>query len=100
MGFETAIAAIEEACGAGRIPGAVLGTITLDGATRMQATGYARLVPEKAKMRVETWFDLAWLTKVIFTTERILGHTAVGRIDLDAPLVSVLPDLRQYDLSA
>jgi CubicO group peptidase (beta-lactamase class C family) len=34
---------------------------------------------------------------VIFTTEAILAHAEAGRIDLDAPLISVLPDFRQYN---
>jgi len=48
-------------------------------------------------MRDDTWFDLASLTKVIFTTERILLAAETGAIDLDAPLVSVIPDYRQYN---
>ncbi len=94
MGFETAFARVKEACETGSIPGAVLGLITLDGVKTLVATGYAQLVPEKAEMRDETWFDLASLTKVIFATGRIMVHAMVGRLDLGAPLVSVLPDLR------
>lgn len=48
-------------------------------------------------MREDTWFDLASLTKVIFTTPRILALAEAGVIDLDAPLTTALPDLRQYD---
>jgi CubicO group peptidase (beta-lactamase class C family) len=44
-----------------------------------------------------TWFDLASLTKVIFTTPRILQLAEAGSIDLDAPLTSVIPDFRQYN---
>jgi CubicO group peptidase (beta-lactamase class C family) len=51
-------------------------------------------------MEADTWFDLASLTKVIFTTSRILALASKGKIDLDAPLVSVLPDLRQYEADA
>jgi CubicO group peptidase (beta-lactamase class C family) len=51
-------------------------------------------------MTAETWFDLASLTKVIFTTPRILAHAAAGRLDLDAPLTTLLPDLRQYNADA
>jgi CubicO group peptidase (beta-lactamase class C family) len=43
------------------------------------------------------WFDLASLTKVIFTAPRILALAEAGTIDLDAPLVTVLADFRQYD---
>ena len=48
-------------------------------------------------MTEDTWFDLASLTKVIFTTPRILALAAAGRIDLDAPLTTALPDFRQYN---
>ncbi|MFT6303467.1 MAG: CubicO group peptidase (beta-lactamase class C family) [Pseudomonadales bacterium] len=48
-------------------------------------------------MQADTWFDLASLTKVLFTAPRILEHHVNGVIDLDAPLTSVLPDFRQYD---
>ena len=51
-------------------------------------------------MRVETVFDLASLTKVIFTTPRILALAGKGAIDLDAPLTTVIPDLRQYEADA
>jgi CubicO group peptidase (beta-lactamase class C family) len=37
---------------------------------------------------------------VIFTTPRILAHAAAGRFDLDAPLTTLLPDLRQYNADA
>jgi CubicO group peptidase (beta-lactamase class C family) len=51
-------------------------------------------------MRRDTWFDLASLTKVIFTTPRILALAEAGTIRLDAPLAGVIPDLRQYDAAA
>ena len=35
---------------------------------------------------------------MLFTAPRILALAAAGTIDLDAPLVSVLPDFRQYNL--
>jgi CubicO group peptidase (beta-lactamase class C family) len=51
-------------------------------------------------MRRETIFDLASLTKVIFTTTTILRLVEQGRIALDQPLCELIPDLRQYDLKA
>lgn len=94
MGFEAAWALVAEAVEAGRIPGAVLGV--LDGGRRVAFAGAAQVVPERAPMTRETVFDLASLTKPVFTTERILAQAAAGRIDLDAPLTSVMPDFRQY----
>src|SRR5687767_3157252 len=80
-----------------RVPGGVLGVVTRDGDRAVRAIGQAQVVPAARPMTAETWFDLASLTKVIFTTPRILALAEAGTIDLDAPLVSVLPDFRQYN---
>lgn len=98
--FARAFAPVAETVAAGKIPGAVLGLLDADGTRQFAATGQAQIVPEPRPMHEGTWFDLASLTKVIFTTERILAHAQAGRIDLDAPLASAIPDLRQYDLAA
>jgi CubicO group peptidase (beta-lactamase class C family) len=45
----------------------------------------------------DTVFDLASLTKPLFTAERVLAWASAGRIDLDAPLTTVIPDFRQYE---
>lgn len=99
MSFDCALARVDAAIEAGCIPGAVLGMIA-DNERRLTARGLAARVPAEEPMHEETVFDLASLTKVIFTTERILDHAWAGRIDLDAPLTTVIPDLRQYDLTA
>ena len=80
-----------------RIPGGVLGIVDRDGNRAIRAAGSAQLVPTARPMRDDTWFDLASLTKVIFTTPRILRAAQSGAIDLDAPLVSVIADYRQYN---
>lgn len=94
--FEPVRAAID----AGKIPGGVLGVVTAKGERATLNAGYAQTVPDQRPMQQDTWFDLASLTKVIFTTSRILDYALEGRIDLDAPLISVLPDLRQYNADA
>ncbi|EKF19978.1 serine hydrolase domain-containing protein [Nitratireductor pacificus] len=98
--FDRAFAPLDEAVRAARIPGGVLGIVERDGARLVRATGFAQTVPDRRPMREDTWFDLASLTKVIFTTPRILTYARDGVIDLDAPLTTVLPDLRQYDAGA
>jgi CubicO group peptidase (beta-lactamase class C family) len=98
--FDRAFEALQAAVSAGRIPGGVLGVVDANGHRLVRATGSAQLVPEKRPMRGDTWFDLASLTKVIFTTPRILALAEAGAIDLDAPLITALPDLRQYDANA
>lgn len=94
--FEPAASAIRDA----KIPGAVLGIVTADGMRAVRWAGAAQIEPEPHDLSRETWFDLASLTKVIFTTTRILQFVEEGRIALDDPLISVIPDLRQYDMSA
>ena len=94
--FVPALASIAEK----RIPGAVLGLVTREGERAVRVAGSAQLVPIQREMSRETWFDLASLTKVIFTTTAILRLADEGRIDLDAPLTTVIPDLRQYDVNA
>ncbi|TPI23678.1 serine hydrolase [Mesorhizobium sp. B3-2-1] len=98
--FDRAYAPLEAAVTAKRIPGGVLGIVDKSGDRIVRAIGSAQLVPEPRPMQENTWFDLASLTKVIFTTPRILALAQDGVIDLDAPLISVLPDLRQYDANA
>ncbi|WP_180901616.1 serine hydrolase domain-containing protein [Martelella soudanensis] len=95
--FDKAFSALERSVAAGRIPGGVLGWIDLEGRRLTRGAGRAAIVPEERQMTIDTWFDLASLTKVIFTTPRILALAEAGEIDLDAPLTSVIPDFRQYD---
>jgi len=98
--FDRAFATLENSVETGRIPGGVLGLVDRSGARAVRSIGAAQTVPHRRPMRDDTWFDLASLTKVIFTTPRILALAEEGAIDLDAPLTTVLPDLRQYDPNA
>jgi CubicO group peptidase (beta-lactamase class C family) len=95
--MQAAFAPVAQAIAAGRIPGAVLGLVA-GGERLMEAAGAAQLAPTYAPMRVDIWFDLASLTKVVFTTNAILGLVREGRIGLDDPLTVAIPDLRQYDV--
>jgi CubicO group peptidase (beta-lactamase class C family) len=94
--FETVKSAIAQA----RIPGAALGLINASGERAVTIAGHAQVQPVKIAMRRETVFDLASLTKVIFTTTTILRLAEQGRIALDQPLCELIPDLRQYDPKA
>jgi CubicO group peptidase (beta-lactamase class C family) len=98
--FDRAFQPLAAAIASARIPGGVLGIVDKNGERIVRAIGSAQLVPKSRPMQDETWFDLASLTKVIFTTPCILALAEDGVIDLDAPLISVLPDLRQYDAEA
>jgi CubicO group peptidase (beta-lactamase class C family) len=97
---EAAFAPVAAALEAGPIPGAVLGVVTAGGDRAIRFAGDAHREPQRRAMAADTWFDLASLTKVIFTTSAILELAAAGRLDLDAPLTTAIPDLRQYDRAA
>jgi CubicO group peptidase (beta-lactamase class C family) len=94
--FSPAKRAIEE----GRIPGAALGIVTRDGAREAMIYGTSQTEPHSIKLERHMWFDLASLTKVIFTTHRLLELVRDGIVKLDHPLAKYMPDLRQYDLGA
>ena len=97
---DRAFAPAAESTGRRDIPGAVLGIVTADGQRAVCWKGLAQIEPHEESLSRETWFDLASLTKVIFTTTRILRLVEEGRIALDDPLVTAIPDLRQYDMNA
>lgn len=79
-----------------RIPGSVLGVVTSSGQSAYRYAGNAQREPLRRAMTQDTWFDLASLTKVLFTAPRILSHIDNGVMALDDPLITVLPDLNQY----
>ena len=83
-----------------RISGAALGIVTATGERAIGVFGLAQREPFMAPMHRGTWFDLASLTKVLFTTPTILHLVAQGRIGLDDRLTVAIPDLRQYEPGA
>ena len=91
---DAAFAPVAAAVEARRIPGAVFGLIE-NGERTMRVAGLAQIEPTREPMRRETWFDLASLTKVVFTTTMILRLVENRRITLDDPLTVAIPDLRQ-----
>ncbi len=93
--IDAAFAPVAAAIEAGRIPGAVLGVMR-DGVRAVRWAGAAQMVPERRAVGRDTWFDLASLTKVMFTTPAIM---ALG-VNLDDRLSQHIPDLRQYDMAA
>lgn len=95
--LDRAFGPVEHAVATGRIPGGILGVVEANGDRATRVVGEAQRVPHSRPMTEGTWFDLASLTKVLFTTSRILALGEAGSIDLDAPLTSVIPDLRQYN---
>jgi CubicO group peptidase (beta-lactamase class C family) len=83
----------------GRIPGAALGVVDAAGNRWTRHAGLAARVPDPEPLTADHWFDLASVSKVIATTTMILTLADQGRLDLDAPLTTAIPDLRQYDVA-
>lgn len=94
--FDAGFDLLKEAVDAGRIPGGVFGMIDHNGHRLTRAIGHAQKVGGERPMTLDTWFDLASLTKVIFTTRKILELAVAGIIDLDSPVTTLIPDFRQY----
>lgn len=97
--IDAAFQPVATAVEAGRIPGAALGIVSIDGQSAVRFAGMAALVPEREELTRTHWFDLASLSKVIATTPMILKLAEEGRLDLDRPLTDAIPDLRQYDVA-
>ncbi|MEA2231593.1 MAG: hypothetical protein QOD83_1409 [Solirubrobacteraceae bacterium] len=91
---------IGEAIERGLLPGAVLGAVDAAGDRVVFVAGNAQLEPDRVPMARGTVFDLASLTKPIFTTTVLLEHVASAAIGLEQPLSELIPDLRQHDLQA
>jgi CubicO group peptidase (beta-lactamase class C family) len=96
---DAAFAPARAAVDGGRIPGAVLG-VTECGIRALRWAGHAQRVPQPLRITRSTVFDLASLTKVVFTTTAVLRLAESGAVALDDPLIRAIPDLRQYDKTA
>ena len=66
--------AVEE----GRLPGAALGVVDAGGERATLALGHAALEPEPVPLDEEFWWDLASLTKPLFTAREVLRGVEAG----------------------
>ncbi|MEF2277329.1 serine hydrolase domain-containing protein [Deinococcus sp. YIM 134068] len=73
--------------------GAALGVVDTDGRQGTFLVGQAAREPEVAPLDEGTWWDLASLTKPLFTAREVLRATEDGLLDLDDSLSAHLPDL-------
>ena len=84
--------AIEEAIAAKKLPGGVL-RIEHEGAVYQRAYGDRALVPKVERMTANTIFDVASITKVVATAPSIWLLIQRGKIALDAPAATYLPEI-------
>ena len=102
--FETlagrAVAPLLDKVDNGDIPAIAAGVITASGDVSTSFHGVAQLVPDKVPLQAEFMFDLASLTKVLFTTLEIMRLIDEGAFELDTQLGDIIPDIGQYDSQA
>jgi len=77
----------------GTFPGAVLAVVNDKKVLYKKSFGYAQLEPERIKMKEDTIFDLASLTKVVATTTVIMQLIEKGKINLWDYLKHYYPEL-------
>jgi CubicO group peptidase (beta-lactamase class C family) len=84
---------LETAVTSGGLPGAALGVVTATGERSTLMLGHAQLQPEKRGLEEDAFFDLASLTKPLFTARTVLQAAEQGRLDLDDTVAAQLPEL-------
>ena len=95
-----AVAPLLEKVASGEIPAIAAGVINTKGDISTSYHGFAQLVPEQIPLRPEYLFDLASLTKVLFTTIEIMRLIEEGAFNLESQLFELIPDIGQYDAQA
>ena len=83
-----------------KIPGAVFGVINTKKKKTIISEGYRQLINKKVKVNNSTTYDLASLTKVLFTTHQILKLHNKKILDINDPISLYIPDLCQYDYNS
>ncbi|OLV17724.1 serine hydrolase domain-containing protein [Deinococcus marmoris] len=84
---------LETAVNSGGLPGAALGVVDTAGKKETLILGHAQLQPEKVALEKGSVFDLASLTKPLFTARNVIRAAEQGRLDLDDEVRSHLPEL-------
>jgi uncharacterized protein YbbC (DUF1343 family) len=93
--FRIVDAVVERAVAEGNIPGAVLLVGHNGKVVHRKAFGWRSLEPVREPMTIDTVFDLASLTKCIATATSVMQLVEDGRIRLNDPVASYLPEFAQ-----
>ena len=94
-GFEAIDALMQEAVTKGNIPGGVVLIGHNGRIVYRKAFGSRSLEPTREPMTVDTIFDLASLTKCIATTTAVMQLISEGRVRLNDPVGTYLPEFKQ-----
>lgn len=89
--LDAAETAIRQAISEKKLPGGVL-WVERAGDTHTRIIGDKCLVPEKSPATLDTIYDMASLTKVMATTPAMLLLVERGRIQVDAPVTTYIPE--------
>ncbi len=89
--FRNVTGLLEKGAKEGVYPGCVLLVAKSGEAVFLEEAGFQSYDPEASKMRKETIFDLASLTKPLATTLILMKLVDDGNLDLDQKLFSLLP---------
>ncbi len=76
----------------GGLPGAALGIVNRAGEKFTFYSGDAQVFPESRPLKANYYFDLASLTKVLFTLPQVMRLLEEGLADLEDPLRRFLPE--------
>jgi CubicO group peptidase (beta-lactamase class C family) len=89
---------LRNAVASGIAPGAVA-VWSVDGVPpRSAMVGHARLRPDPVTVGLDTWFDLASLTKPLVVTTLCLLAIRRGALNLATPLAEILPEARATEI--
>ncbi len=78
------------------IPGAVVCVVEGNSMAYMKAFGYRQVWPDTLPMTENTQFDLASLSKVVGTGMSVMRLIDEGKVDLEAPMSTYLPEYQPY----
>jgi uncharacterized protein YbbC (DUF1343 family)/CubicO group peptidase (beta-lactamase class C family) len=92
--FSAIDAAARDAVVSGEIPGSVILVGQGDRILYRRALGWRQILPTPEPMTEDTVFDIASLTKPLGTTLAVLSLVERGKIQLDAPLGTYLPEFK------
>jgi len=88
---ESAAPLLEAALGS-NLPGVSLGVVDRSGNRYTIAMGESQVEPQRRLLTEDCYFDLASLTKVLFTLPEVMKLVEEGLVDLDDPLSRHLPE--------
>jgi uncharacterized protein YbbC (DUF1343 family)/CubicO group peptidase (beta-lactamase class C family) len=92
--------AMRDAVASGEIPGVVVLVGRGHDVLYYRALGWRAVVPEPAKMSLDTVFDIASLTKPLGTALAVMDLVERGKVALDAPLGRYLREFKAHALDA